>query len=648
MSKTLEERKLYPRNATAKSHHWVTGNPVTTRPETGVDNSYPGLELDQRNLDKRFFPGLEFELHATGVLRTIDAEMHSVLLEALTADQLRKGVVLRALHGIFGEERDGTRKYTRTFNRFEELDQWRVIHDLEPGPLAIALAPLNDGPSDEEIFTAFASFVAGDNAEPQITHDDNGNLAYAFVAGSRAAYLDRHGVIDPAEYRPGDLTRSLCSPWQYDFALCGCFYWASNKPDIVQKNADSPQYSNFQRLRGDEEPPVRAISVRSEWEGSGAPTLDENLMTSHWETLPAVFDRVEGRATPVDDGVRLPSADLLSRQEVIDALRNLAPVEHGLMVEYLYAYYSIYQDAFDESTDEGKAVRAAAKTVLSVAIDEMRHMRWVNELLRELDEPPELGRFTTMPDIANDNRVLEHTFSLKRLSSDRLDWFIRVEAPSERLDIARQDDTVDGMYTRVLLSVLQGDNFSTEEKQSLVHLLKLIIDEGHDHYERFKQIRHRLSAVDTESYLQLPDNPEAHPIGHSAYVFEAAANTAYRQTINILQLVFAATDRQRTDAFIVAARELMYNIDDTAKLAIAHGGAPLFELPAIGAALDVAAAAAGEAAAPSTAAELIEAVFLPEMQDSLIPLRQSPEGEEVANRVEERLRKAQATFAEYD
>ena len=33
----MQRRKLFPRNATARSHAWVVGNPVTTRPESGAE-----------------------------------------------------------------------------------------------------------------------------------------------------------------------------------------------------------------------------------------------------------------------------------------------------------------------------------------------------------------------------------------------------------------------------------------------------------------------------------------------------------------------------------------------------------------------------------------------------------------------------------
>src|SRR5262249_5789803 len=33
---------------------------------------------------------------------------------------------------------------------------------------------------------------------------------------------------------PGELTQTLCSPWQHDYRECACFYWAATRPDFVE------------------------------------------------------------------------------------------------------------------------------------------------------------------------------------------------------------------------------------------------------------------------------------------------------------------------------------------------------------------------------------------------------------------------------
>ena len=75
---------------------------------------------------------------------------------------------------------------------------------------------------------------------------------------SRADYLNNDGVIDLETAEPGVLTRSLCSPWQWDFADCGCYYWAASRPDIItvtSADGKSLQGLNFLRNRRDGAPP---------------------------------------------------------------------------------------------------------------------------------------------------------------------------------------------------------------------------------------------------------------------------------------------------------------------------------------------------------------------------------------------------------
>src|SRR4051812_14112106 len=63
-SPPMAEPVIVPRNLTARAAHRVAGNPVTSRPDDAVGNCFPGLELDVRNLDRRFFPGLVFDFVA--------------------------------------------------------------------------------------------------------------------------------------------------------------------------------------------------------------------------------------------------------------------------------------------------------------------------------------------------------------------------------------------------------------------------------------------------------------------------------------------------------------------------------------------------------------------------------------------------------
>jgi hypothetical protein len=52
--------RVTPRNLTARAAYRAAGNPANTRLESAVGNCFPGLEMDVRDLDRRFFPGLVF------------------------------------------------------------------------------------------------------------------------------------------------------------------------------------------------------------------------------------------------------------------------------------------------------------------------------------------------------------------------------------------------------------------------------------------------------------------------------------------------------------------------------------------------------------------------------------------------------------
>src|SRR5688572_4605352 len=68
----LSQFKIFPRNLTAYADYNVKGNPPISRPESGVDNCFPGLEFDQRNLEEKFFPGLKFEFHYDNSAKLVD------------------------------------------------------------------------------------------------------------------------------------------------------------------------------------------------------------------------------------------------------------------------------------------------------------------------------------------------------------------------------------------------------------------------------------------------------------------------------------------------------------------------------------------------------------------------------------------------
>jgi hypothetical protein len=231
--------KIFPRNLTARAQFSVAGNPVVTRPEDAVANCFPGLELDVRNLDRRFFPGLVFnfvsgvgaKLAYTDASQDPDFQLDSdapkkkrarevlqiskerirELRTQLTDDKVVKNLQQGKWYLDWIEVR-GKRIWTSPDRlKSENLEVWRLIRGLRPGPVSIQLRRTPD------------KSVERDEDHPDTVPLD----------GWRRLYSDpTTGVISGA-YQPGELMQGLCSPWQHDFRDCYCHYWASNRPDLV-------------------------------------------------------------------------------------------------------------------------------------------------------------------------------------------------------------------------------------------------------------------------------------------------------------------------------------------------------------------------------------------------------------------------------
>jgi hypothetical protein len=332
--------KIFPRNLTARADYVARGKPTNTRPESGVDNCYPGLEFDQRNLDKVFFPGLVFEFHRDdGVI------LHRIVPGGLPA---QKGLTdddrplyLWAVMGRTTVDQSEQDPPAFFFFGLNGLDVWRRVHDLLLGRIAILLGPapgFSALPASTEVIRTMDQLR--DSGASIIQRDERGKIQTAIFVGERARYLDENGLIDVDVYEAGDLTRSLCAPWQYDFRDCGCFYWAASKPDLVASADGQHPYLNFQRKDRTSFPPPSDIppSVPSDRENwlrlRRSQELDyADLIGGAWNDLPVVLNDRESEHFVPPPAPSVPQ--LMTRQEVIEELHYLATVEHALCVEYL-------------------------------------------------------------------------------------------------------------------------------------------------------------------------------------------------------------------------------------------------------------------------------------------------------------------------
>jgi hypothetical protein len=391
------QTKIFPRNLTARAEFSVAGNPIVTRPEDAVANCYPGLELDVRNLDRRFFPGLVFnfvepdgaklayadapldpdfqldsdapEKKRVREILQISKEIIQTLYAKLTdnddelvASKLGEG----SWYLDWIEVKRSRISTTDGRDPLTGLTVWRLIRGLRPGPVSIGLKRRDK--SDK----------------PVVLH------------GWRRLYTDpTTGVISGA-YQPGELMQGLCSPWQHDFRDCYCHYWASNRPDLVfgdvypgesvlpDGEAEDPSLNiPLDWMRADRS---RALAVKAFGiiEENRPYQFDHYQINHEWQKLNIVLG---GREI---DSVRLSEPldaanPFANPGELAEWLRTwLAPLELTLVFEYLYARFSLRDPRSIADAALSGAVALAREYLLLICMSEMQHLRWGNEILWEL------------------------------------------------------------------------------------------------------------------------------------------------------------------------------------------------------------------------------------------------------------------------
>ena len=108
--------------------------------------------------------------------------------------------------------------------------------------------------------------------------------------------------------------------------------------------------------------------------------------------------------------------------ELVRLLRESAQIEHALMVQYLYAAFSVKSQYFGIVG----AAFANPNGLLGIAIQEMQHLRFVSDLLRDLGAAPNL----TSQDFPFDHDIYPFPLNLERLSRQSLAKYVYTEAPA--------------------------------------------------------------------------------------------------------------------------------------------------------------------------------------------------------------------------
>ena len=113
--------------------------------------------------------------------------------------------------------------------------------------------------------------------------------------------------------------------------------------------------------------------------------------------------------------------------ELVRLLREASEIEHALLVQYLYAAYSLKPQYVGL---RGPGTFGVATNLLGVAIQEMQHLAAVNRMLVDLDAAPNLVRqdFPYEPDI------YPFPLNLEPLTRESVAKYVYTEAPAAALD----------------------------------------------------------------------------------------------------------------------------------------------------------------------------------------------------------------------
>lgn len=550
-------QKIFPRNLTARAAIRIAGNPVTTRLESGVANCFPGLEFDHRNLDRRFFPGLIFNFGVTPPVLASTDSGDPALAEVVPADAADLSAAVSAALDQLGQgewrltsiAQGGRTIDLQALANAQQLDSasfWRLVRSLTRDKVTIVLT---------QTPSASPQAPPGGGAAPPVPVN-------VTLTHYRRQYVDPDTGVISAAYLPGELTQSLCSPWMHDFRDCACNYWASNHPDIALGVDEGLLAAG--PAGADPDVAVRPLDwLRADRDGRAAATdsarsndafrLRHYQINQEWTSLAFVL---EGRENP---GLYAPGFEAFAEpfpkaEALADELVSLCGLEHVVLLEYLYAYYSVRSQ--EELTDSRRAadVLFVRHELLGIAVSEMRHLRWANQLLWTLEQlglvrqrGPALEPGCKVPTATG-----ERDRQLRPLAPGTLDDFIAVERPS---------GTLDGAYARVVATLRTG------YPEPMLQLARQIVAEGMDHYNRFREI-----AVVLGAWPPAPGNPAPwlRPVVPGTQAATAQALTLYHGILDDLAAAYRHGDMEDAGA-ILDARQKMMALDTEAER-LAHGG----------------------------------------------------------------------------
>ncbi len=242
-----------PLNVSAQLAYRARGNPPNSLPDTAISNAFPGLEMDFRNVWKRILTGIVLHESLNFVLEVEDeafAAVKGMFILTIAGIPLTAPVTGPDANGIVGPLTDASGNDRMAL-------EW-----------SNALAELVRDRQGQEVHCVFQSI--------------DGKQQLEFLLTFRHFFETDSALISREILAPGDLTQSLCAPWQNDYRECSCFYWAANRPDYVnvEPRADGSSAGN-NWMQKDRTAATPKVYINDDWQDTRL--LSHPDLVSNWE-----------------------------------------------------------------------------------------------------------------------------------------------------------------------------------------------------------------------------------------------------------------------------------------------------------------------------------------------------------------------------
>lgn len=210
---------LIPSNKTAQLHYRAEGNPYSTVARSAISNCFPGLEFDFRNLWRRAFKGLVLLESNNYVVDAESPELKKLIGHRLVAIDGKATMV--ATSGPVFPGGDSQPLITTANPNGVSFMEWSnsMVEVLQK--------------QGQEVTCHFTAEKSPTEVLVDLKELKDKKKYIAVKLKVNELFDGNSAAFSDEILKPGELTQSLCAPWQNDYRECSCYYWAASRPDYV-------------------------------------------------------------------------------------------------------------------------------------------------------------------------------------------------------------------------------------------------------------------------------------------------------------------------------------------------------------------------------------------------------------------------------